>query len=70
MDDISASDRVVRNTAPNVNDRLTNELRGRLEHYRQPSEQIEARLSELNESGTKSGYSRPMHRPSHSPASH
>ena len=48
MNDISATDRVARNTAPNVNDRLSNELRGRLAHYRRHPDQIEARLSELN----------------------
>ncbi len=48
MNDISATDRVVRNTAPKINDRLASELRGRLAHYRQHPEQIEARLSEIN----------------------
>lgn len=49
MNDISATDRVVRNTAPKINDRLANELRGRLAYYRQHPEQIEARLSEIND---------------------
>lgn len=48
MNATAGSDRVVRNTAPKVNDRINDELRGRLSNYREHVADTDNRLLELD----------------------
>jgi hypothetical protein len=48
MDITSGSDRIVRNTAQKVSDRINDELRGGLSHYREQVAEIDDRLLELD----------------------